>query len=96
MEVNYMKKSLFILSMILLVGCAAGKLTPIPDTGSPAARLYVEKCGPCHSVPHPRRHTFAEWEHIIIVMKERMASKGISFTPEEKKIVLSYLKKHSR
>ncbi len=91
-----MKKSLLIASIIFVAGCAAGRPTPIPDTGSTAARLYVEKCGPCHSVPHPKRHTFAEWEHIIIVMKERMESKGMSFTPEERKIVLTYLEKHSR
>jgi hypothetical protein len=96
MEADYMKKMLLIMSTVFIVGCAAGRPTPIPDTGSPEARLYAEKCGPCHSVPHPKRHTYAEWEHIIIVMKERMESKGMTFTPEEEKIVLSYLKKHSR
>jgi hypothetical protein len=91
-----MKKSLLMVSILLIAGCAAGRPTPIPDAGSPAARLYVEKCGPCHSVPHPKRHTFAEWEHIILMMKERMESKEMSFTPEEKMIVLNYLKEHSR
>jgi hypothetical protein len=96
MEAYYMKKSLLIVVIIFITGCAAGRPTPIPDTGSRAARLYVQKCGPCHSVPHPKRHTFAEWEHIITVMKERMESEGMSFTPEERKIVLGYLKEHSR
>ncbi|MEJ2684225.1 MAG: cytochrome c [Candidatus Sulfobium sp.] len=91
-----MKKSLLVLSMIFIAGCLAGRPTPIPGASSPAARLYVEKCGPCHSVPHPKRHTFEEWRHIIIVMKERMESKGMTFTPEERKIVLGYLKQHSR
>jgi hypothetical protein len=91
-----MKKSIFLTSILLLVGCSAGRPTPIPDTDSQEARLYIEKCAPCHSVPHPKRHTFAEWEHIIVVMKERMESKGMSFTPEEQKIVLGYLKEHSK
>jgi hypothetical protein len=95
-EADYMNKLLLIMGTVFVAGCAAGRPTPIPDTGSPAARLYVEKCGPCHSVPHPKRHTFEEWEHIVTVMKERMESKGMSFTPEESKTVLLYLKEHSR
>lgn len=91
-----MKKILMIVCMIFIVGCVAERPTPIPDTGSPAAKLYVEKCGPCHSVPHPKRHTLEEWEHIIKVMKERMESKGMTFTPEEKEVVMGYLKAHSR
>jgi hypothetical protein len=91
-----MKKSLLILSMIFIAGCAVGRPTPIPDAESSAARLYVEKCGPCHSVPHPKRHTFAEWRHIMVVMKERMESKGMTLTPEENKVILSYLEQHSR
>jgi hypothetical protein len=47
-------------------------------------------------VPHPKRHTFAEWEHIVTLMKVQMEKKGMSFTPEERKVVMSYLKKHSR
>jgi hypothetical protein len=96
MEADQMKKFLIILSMFFVVGCAVGRPTPIPDTGSPAAKLYVEKCAPCHSVPHPKRHTFEEWEHIIKVMKERMESKGMTFTPEDEKVIMGYLKAHSR
>jgi hypothetical protein len=91
-----MKKLLVIMGVMLMAGCVAGRPTPIPDTGSPDARLYVEKCSPCHSVPHPKRHTFAEWEHIIPLMKDRMDKKGMTFTPEERKVVMSYLRKHSR
>jgi hypothetical protein len=91
-----MKKALLTMCVMFIAGCAAGRPTPIPDTGSPEARLYVEKCSPCHSIPHPKRHTFAEWEHIIPLMKERMENKGMTFTPEERKMVLNYLKKHSR
>ena len=91
-----MKKSLLILSMIFIAGCTVGRPTPIPGAGSPAARLYVEKCGPCHSVPHPKRHTFEEWRHIIVVMKKRMASKGMTLTPSENRVILGYLQKHSR
>jgi hypothetical protein len=96
MEAACMKKLLITLGVMLIFGCAAGRPTPIPDTGSPEARLYVEKCGPCHSVPHPKRHTFAEWEHIVTLMKVQMEKKGMSFTPEERKVVMNYLKKHSR
>ena len=91
-----MKKSLLLISMIFMAGCIAGRPPPIPEAGSSAAGLYVDKCGPCHSVPHPKRHTFAEWEHIIKVMEGLMDKQGMSFTPEERKTVLSYLKNHSR
>lgn len=91
-----MKKSLLILSMIFIAGCISARPTPIPAEGSPAARLYVEKCGPCHSVPHPKRHTFEEWQHILVVMKKRMKSEGMTLTPEENKVIVSYLRKNSR
>jgi hypothetical protein len=50
MEKYKMKKTLLLLGMILIAGCAIGRPTPIPDTGSPAVRLYVEKCSPCGGI----------------------------------------------
>jgi hypothetical protein len=96
MEADHMKKMLLIAGVVFIFGCAVGRPTPIPGAGSPAATLYVEKCGPCHSVPHPRRHTFEEWQHIVPLMDKRMKSKGITFSTDEKKVIMGYLKKHSR
>ncbi len=91
-----MKRLLILAIILLFYGCTM-RPTPIPDAQSSAAKLYREKCGMCHAVPHPKRHTFEQWQHMLTVM-EKHAEKGsmVLLTDEEKKVLLEYLKKHSR
>lgn len=81
---------------IMLFGCM-GRPTPIPDMGSDEAGLYSSRCGACHSVPHPKRHTARQWEHIIGVMEKELSHRNMpALTAEEKETILDYLKRHSR
>jgi hypothetical protein len=91
-----MKKA-FILFILAVVSGCAGRPTPIPDPESENAKLYVAKCVLCHSVPHPRRHTYEQWEHIIMVMEKQIEHKKMApLTKDEKAAILEYLRKHSR
>ncbi len=93
-----MKKNLFILSVVCLAvsGCA-GAPTPIPDAQSSIAQLYVEKCGACHAVPHPKRNTATEWSHLFKLMEQRMAERNMAaFSIEEKEVLMNYLQSNAR
>jgi hypothetical protein len=80
----------------VLNGCAGGP-TPVPDPDSAAARLYVDKCGACHAVPHPKRNTAEDWHHLLPLMEQRMAERGKEpLTDEEREILSKYLDAHAR
>ncbi len=80
----------------LFSGCS-NKPTPLPDMNSPAARLYISRCGMCHSVPHPKRLYYTQWEHMVEVMDKQMEQRGMPpLTDREKHIILQYLKHHAR
>jgi len=72
-------------------------VTPIPDMGSKGAKLYSDKCSPCHSLPHPKRHTLKQWEHILMSMEKEIKRKEIKpLTVGERKDILNYIKEHAR
>jgi hypothetical protein len=79
-----------------VAGCAGGPPT-LPDPQSSAAALYAEKCGACHTVPHPKRNTAAEWRRLFALMEQRMAERHMAaFSPDEKKTLLNYLQSNAR
>lgn len=91
-----MKKAFVLFMLAVVFGCA-GRPTPIPDAESQDAKLYAAKCAPCHSLPHPKRHTYEQWEHMMGVMEKQMEHRKMPpLTTEEKAAVLRYLKGHSR
>ncbi|VAX09939.1 hypothetical protein MNBD_GAMMA26-1477 [hydrothermal vent metagenome] len=93
-----MKKALVLASVMAAVttGCTTG-LTPIPDPSSTAAQLYIGKCSACHALPHPKRNNYREWQHLLVLMQQRMAERGMpALTVEEKETLLGYLKRHAR
>ncbi len=49
-------------------------------------KLYVEKCGGCHSLSVPEQHSVLEWERIIENMKIRAA-----VSEDEKSLMMRYL-----
>jgi hypothetical protein len=91
-----MNKAFILFILAVVTGCA-GRPTPIPEPDSPDAKLYVARCAPCHSVPHPKRHTYEQWEHIIWVMEKEIVHKRMApLSMDEKAAILGYLKSHSR
>ncbi len=94
-----MKNALILLASLIgaaATGCATGP-TSIPDASSAGARLYVSKCGACHSLPHPKRNSYREWQHLLELMQQRMAEQKMpALTGEEKEVLLGYLQRHAR
>jgi len=91
-------KNAAVLSLIALVlGACASTPTPLPDPLSASAQLYVEKCGACHSVPHPQRNTVDEWRHLLSVMDQRIEEKGMSpLSAQHRKGIQDYLDRYAR
>jgi len=81
--------------LLLLAACAVS--TPMPENESLAFRIYEEKCGSCHALPHPGRHSFQEWIQVVALMERRMEEKGLApLSTEERDIILSYLERNAR
>jgi hypothetical protein len=80
----------------LLAACA-GAPTPLPDPGGADARLYADRCGACHSVPHPGRHTAPEWDRMLDRMDRVMAERHLApLEPGERDAIRAYLARHAR
>ena len=87
--------------LLALTGCAgqAGKTggTPVPDPESPGARVYAERCGSCHALPHPARLTYAGWLRLLPLMERRMAERQVPpLSGRERSVILAYLQEHAR
>ncbi|HHL40686.1 MAG TPA: cytochrome C [Deltaproteobacteria bacterium] len=91
------KKTLFtIAAAAALAGCVA-RPTPLPEPSSSDAALYRSKCGSCHAIAHPKRHTAAQWEHMLEVMERQMKHRRMEpLTEEERSAILEYLKRNSK
>ena len=89
---------LTVLSIIVLfISCAPALYIPGKDNvtlGSDLAelqagrKLYVNKCGSCHTLILPEKHTAAQWPG----METRMEARS-KITPGESKLILKYLLK---
>lgn len=89
-------RGLAAVALAALPACA-GAPTPLPEADSGDARLYAARCGACHSVPHPGRHTPEEWDHMLRLMDLRMAEAGMpALADGERERVIAYLARHAR
>lgn len=88
-------------SGILLAGCSGmGQRTAadtLPDINHAGARTYINRCSTCHSLPHPARHNYAGWQHIVPLMERRMVERGVApLSDTERSTILAYLKDNAR
>lgn len=91
-----MNRSLLLYILVLAMGCAVAP-TPLPEPQSEQARLYSSRCGACHSVPHPKRHSYAQWEHMLTLMESEMRHKGMApLNKDVSDTILDYLRRNSR
>ena len=79
-----------------IASCASVSHQSMPEEGSTELGLLKKKCTICHGLPHPKRHTANEWDHLLILMTERMNEKNISYTSEEMTQIKSYLQRNAR
>lgn len=81
--------------VMLAIGCAG--TTPIPEPESEGAVAYSSRCGACHALPHPKRVAYPQWEHLISLMQVQMEHRKMAvLSPDEREIILGYLRTHAR
>ena len=82
--------------MTLWLAACAG-MTRVPEPESPQALVYQANCSACHGLPHPHRHTFAQWQHLLVLMEARIRERGMTpLSPDDRETILHYLKKNAR
>jgi hypothetical protein len=85
----------FILALAGLVisGC---KRASLPDATSPAAQLYVNRCGNCHVPYPPHEMTASMWDTQVTMMEVKIQAAGMPpLTPDERESILEYLKSNA-
>lgn len=81
---------------VLAAGCAT---SPADDggTASTGAQAFSTYCSVCHALPHPKRHSYAEWQTLVGVMQQRMRERGMQPLDEQQRSeILAWLKHNSR
>lgn len=103
MKIYYtLKYGHFVLLPVLLLatGCALETENPqayLPDAQTEEARVYIEQCGACHVVPHPRRLSAAAWKDMVAVMDRRRQERDYPpLTEAQRKKIMFYLNEHAR
>ena len=80
--------------LFLLAGCH--KPRPLPEQGSYAQQLYVERCGVCHRAYNPSSMTAAMWDAQVELMRVKMAQAGQPpLSPEQDVTILDYLRRNA-
>ena len=74
---------------------AAACSKPLPEPDSPGAKLYAVRCNNCHRVYQPTLMTEKMWETMVSRMETTMARNGTPLAPDEKAIILDYLKRNA-
>lgn len=85
------------------------KAAALPEAGSEGARLLVQYCVQCHSLPSPAMHTPERWGRIVERMVWRMEGRGNmgalmkelmdqvrAPSPAEKEALLAYLRRNGQ
>jgi hypothetical protein len=82
-------------TLFIITGCEP---PPLPETESPEAKMYLDKCSTCHPVRHPKMFSYKRWIKFVDDMEKKVKSSGVRepLTAEEREIILSYFKKHSQ
>jgi hypothetical protein len=83
---------------VLVVAAMAGSTgcgSSLPETGSPSASLYVQRCGTCHPPYNPGLLTAKMWEAMVQRMEGEMRRRGMELSPADKALVLDYLARNA-
>ncbi|MGH7814600.1 MAG: hypothetical protein ACREQI_11450 [Candidatus Binataceae bacterium] len=86
--------ALAVLAVLAIAGCKGA--APLPDANSPAARLYVSRCGQCHRLYNPHEMTAAMWQLQMAAMEGRIRDAGLPpLSDAEHATILTYLKRNA-
>jgi len=68
----------------------------LPEQDSPAAQLYVQRCGTCHAAYNPRAMTAAMWAAQMKAMDDKIRKSGLPpLTAEQYQTLIDYLARNS-
>jgi len=82
-----------LLVLVLIAGC---KPAGLPDSASPGAQLYVNRCGNCHAPYNPHEMTASMWDTQVTMMEVKIHQAGMPpLTSDERDTILEYLKRHA-
>jgi Dihaem cytochrome c len=85
---------LIIAAISASVGCA--KSRPLPEPGTYAEQLYVQRCGTCHRPYNPASMTAAMWEVQVEAMRAKIVHAGQPpLSNEQGLTILDYLKRNA-
>ena len=81
------------LLFLFFAGC---KPAALPDSASPGAQLYVNRCGNCHAPYNPHELTASMWDTQVTMMELKIQQAGMPpLTSDEHDAILEYLKRHA-
>jgi hypothetical protein len=84
------------LSLISISCAGCQKPKPLPEQGTYAQQLYVERCGSCHRPYNPASMTAAMWEMQVEAMRVKITQAGQPpLSPEQHVAILDYLKRNA-
>lgn len=81
---------------LALLPLALAACQKLPEPDSPAAQLYVQRCGTCHAAYNPRALTPAMWGAQMKAMDSKIRSSGLPpLTAEQYKTIFDYLTRNA-
>lgn len=82
--------------MCLTTACTSTPLASEADQ-TVKAQMFSARCSTCHALPHPKRHSYPEWQHLVAVMEQRMQERGMTpLDEQQRRDILTYLKLNGR
>ncbi|MGC1677849.1 MAG: hypothetical protein WA740_09970 [Candidatus Binataceae bacterium] len=95
LRISSVRIAIVIATLALLAGCAHRAAT-LPESGSPAAVVYQQRCGQCHAPYNPRSMTSAMWSVQVDAMQLKMRQSGIApLTDDQRQMILDYLTRNA-
>jgi len=94
------KKTITIITFIVIIisiSCSSALYIPTESHQTTSAslsqlqagrKLYVQKCGSCHTLVLPEKHSKQEWQHFLDEMQQKASINNL-----EKEQILKYLNK---
>ena len=83
-----------LLTVLLFASCQNSK--PLPEPGTYAQQLYVERCGVCHRPYSPASMTAAMWEAQVEAMNTKIVQAGQPpLSSEQHVAIIDYLKRNA-
>jgi Dihaem cytochrome c len=95
-RVRWCRGAIPILAGALAAGLSACARKPLPEQGTYAERIYVNRCGNCHAPYPPAAMTSAMWQLQVRMMQQRIEQAGMPpLTDEQRETILRYLTRHA-